>query len=202
MGSRLMHLIIANKIAQYMSIENKTLFLLGNIAPDAVPTKDISHFFAGNSKDLSRHLDFNGFLHKYRTHIDSHYILGYFTHLIADDIWVKGFYLPWLKNRMEANREIHTLHHNDFRLLNGKLLNYYGFADEIKRMLIYAPTVLDLEEVTSKDVEQFIPSVLGDMENDKDITTETLNLYTFDQIIGYIETSVEQGVLHVKPLLQ
>lgn len=44
MGSRIMHLIVANRIADSLSIVDKTPFLLGNIAPDAVTTKDSSHF--------------------------------------------------------------------------------------------------------------------------------------------------------------
>ncbi|MFJ7933826.1 hypothetical protein [Sporosarcina sp. NPDC096371] len=95
--------------------------------------------------------------------------MGYFTHLIADDIWLKGFYLPWLKNRMEANKEMLNVYHNDFRLLNGKILEYYVFTDEIREMLSYPPTIVDLQEVKSAVVEKFIPYVLGDMEYDKKV---------------------------------
>ncbi len=43
-----MHLIIGNKIADSLSIQDKTSFLLGSIAPDAVfayEEKNASHFF-------------------------------------------------------------------------------------------------------------------------------------------------------------
>ncbi|WP_413377683.1 hypothetical protein [Paenibacillus taichungensis] len=76
MGSRIMHLIVANRIADSLSIVDKTSFLLGNIAPDAVTTKDSSHFFAGEIQDYSRNVDYKGFLHKYRSHFpDKYYIL-------------------------------------------------------------------------------------------------------------------------------
>ena len=201
MGSRIMHLVIANRIAECLSIEDRTTFLLGGIAPDAVSTKDLSHFFIGEVQDYSRSIDYKGFLHKYSSQVESHYILGYFTHLIADDIWLKGFYLPWLKNRMEADKEILNLYHNDFRLLNGKLLEHYGFTDELRKTLSYIPTIFDLQEVKSKDVEEFIPYVLGDMEYDKEVINEKLNVFTFNQIVGYIETSVDMGLLNIKPIL-
>lgn len=127
MGSRIMHLMIANRIAERLSIEDKTTFLLGSIAPDAVSPKDLSHFYIGEVQDYSRRIDYKGFLDKYSSLAKSPYVLGYFTHLIADDIWLNGFYLPWLKNRMEVDQEVLNLYHNDFRLLNGKLLEYYGF---------------------------------------------------------------------------
>lgn len=201
MGSRIMHLIIANKIAEHLSIEERTTFLLGGIAPDAVTPKDLSHFFEGEVQDFSRSIDYKGFLDKYRSQATSHYILGYFTHLIADDIWLKGFFLPWLRNRMETNQEILQLYHNDFRLLNGKLLEYYGLKDELIKTLCYSPTIPDLDEVKSTEVEAFIPYALGDMDYDKGVINERLNVFTFEQIIGYIETSVDLGLLNIKPVL-
>lgn len=201
MGSRIMHLMIAYRIAERLSIEDKTTFLLGGIAPDAVSPKDLSHFYIGEVQDYSRRIDYKGFLDKYSSLAKSPYVLGYFTHLIADDIWLNGFYLPWLKNRMEVDQEVLNLYHNDFRILNGKLLEYYGFKDELRKTLCYISTIFDLQEVKSKDVEEFIPYVLGDMEYDKEVINEKLNVFTFNQIIGYIETSVDKGLLNIKPIL-
>lgn len=201
MGSRIMHLVIANRIAECLSIEDKTAFLLGGIAPDAVSPKESSHFFEGEVHDYSRSIDYKGFLNKYNSQAESHYIMGYYTHLIADDIWLKGFYLPWLKNRMEANKELLNLYHNDFWLLNGKLLAYYGFTEELKITLNQLPTIPDLHEVKSQDVVEFIPSVLGDLVYDQEMMDEKLNVFSFNQIIGYIETSVDMGLLKLNPHL-
>lgn len=200
MGSRIMHVIIANRIADCLAFEDRTEFLLGSIAPDAVSPKDASHFFTGDIRDYSRSVDYRGFLYKYRSQEDCEYILGYFTHLIADHIWLKGFYLPWLRNRMEANSELLNVYHHDFRLLNGKLLNYYGFENELRRTLFFKPTIFDMQEVRAKDVEEFIPQVLGDMEYDKAVIHEQLHVFTLDQIVGYIESSVELGLWHIKNL--
>ena len=206
LGSRIMHLIIGNKIADSLSIEDKTSFLLGSIAPDAVfsyEEKNLSHFLIGEVQDYSRSVDYKGFLHKYSSRVENtnHYLLGYYTHLIADDIFLRGFNLSWLRNRMDADEGLYKLYHNDFRLLNGKLLEYYGFTDELKKQLSHFPTILDLEEVKTKDVEKFVPYALGDMEYDKEVINEQLNVFTFNQIIGYIETSVDLGLLNIKSIL-
>ncbi len=195
-----MHLIITNRIAESKLIEDRTSFLLGGIAADAVSTKDLTHFFKGDVQDYTRSIDYKGFLHKYKSQIEDLYILGYFTHLIADDIWLKGFYLPWLRNRMEENNEILHLYHNDFRLLNGKLLEYYGLKNDLSRRLSKFPTILDLEEVKSEEVKNFLPFLLNEMEYDKEVLNEKLDVFTFNQIIGYIETSVNMGLLNIKLL--
>src|SRR5690554_6448788 len=100
MGSRIMHLIIASEIAKKLSVTERKAFLLGGIAPDAVSPKELSHFFEGNHNDFSRRISYEKFYKKYSKYDHSDYILGYYTHLIADDLWLKGFYLPWLKNRL------------------------------------------------------------------------------------------------------
>lgn len=196
-----MHLVIANRIADYLSIEDRTSFLLGGIAPDAVSPKDQSHFYKGDVKDYSRRIDYNSFIHKYGSYKKCHYIQGYYTHLIADDIWLTGFYLPWLKNRMETDKNIFNLYHNDFRLLNGKLLDYYGYTKKMSKALSFSGTIIDLDEVNSQDIEEFIPYVLGDMDYDKDVLEQELKVFTFNQIVGYIETSVDKGIMCLKSLI-
>ncbi|MCA1054107.1 hydrolase [Rossellomorea aquimaris] len=198
MGSRIMHSIIGYTIADRLSIEDKTSFLLGSIAADAVTPKDSSHFYQGDVQDYSRTIDYNGFLDKYSDHKDHPYVQGYFTHLIADDIWLKGFFLPWLKNRMEADNDLFHHYHRDFRLLNGKLLEYYGIADKLKSILTSRPEIIDLDEVKSEDVDAFIPNVVEDLAYDKNVIGEKLNVFTFDQIVGYIETSIDKGLMNVR----
>ena len=74
MGSRIMHVIIANGIAEKLSIHDKTSFLLGAVAPDAVHSKRKRNltFYAGTTKNYTRRIDYDSFFHKYESHIDSH----------------------------------------------------------------------------------------------------------------------------------
>jgi hypothetical protein len=193
-----MHSIIAYRIAQNISIKDKASFILGGIAPDAVYPKDLSHFYAGDVQDYSRRIEPSKFLEKYSAHKYNPYILGYYTHLIADELWLNGFYLPWLKNRMESSKEILNLYHHDFRLLNGKLLDYYGLKKELLGLIESNGTIINLQEVTSKDVEDFKPYVIGDMNYNLTDLEEGLNVFTLDQIIGYIETSIQKGIFYIE----
>ena len=200
LGSRIMHLIIANRIADELLVKDKTSFLLGGISADAVAPKDSSHFFKGDVKDYSRYIDYEEFIHKYRLHKHSDYIQGYYTHLIADDIWLKGFYLPWLRNRMETDTNIFNRYHNDFRILNGKLLDYYNFTQPLREALSRSSEIVETEEVKCSDIDEFIPYVLGDLDYDRDDLDHPLTVFTLEQIIGYIETSVDKGLICIKSL--
>lgn len=200
-----MHSIIGNRIADALSLNDKTSYLLGNIAPDAVfsfEIKNSSHFFKGEVQDFSRYVDYKGFLEKYNSQKENLYILGYYVHLITDDIWLKGFNLPWLRNRMEADEGLYKLYHNDFRILNGKLIEYYSCENELREAFSHFPTIVDLDEVKSTDVKKLVPYVLEDMEYDENDLNEQLNVFTFNQIIGYIETSIEVGLYNLKPIFK
>lgn len=201
MGSRIMHLIIADKIAEKLSIKDRTAFLLGGIAPDAVNSKDSSHFFRGDHADFSRYVAYKEFIEKYSSSINNPYILGYYTHLIADDLWLQGFYVPWLKNRIESDDTIAKAYHNDFSLLNGKLLEYYGYKNELVKLLNMSTDIINLEEVPEENIQKFIPYILEDMDYDHHDIDENLKVFTLEQIIGYIETTVNKGVIYIKQLL-
>ncbi|GIN37079.1 hydrolase [Heyndrickxia oleronia] len=200
MGSRIMHLIIAEQITNKISISNKEAFLLGGVAPDAVTSKELSHFYIGNLKDFSRSIDFNGFFEKYKEMFPSDYLLGYYIHLIADDLWLKGFYIPWLKNRMDNDEGILELYHNDFRLLNGKLLNYYQIHEVQINNTDTIDGFCDLNEVHIEDIKAFLPFLYEDIQYEEAVLDENLNVFTFNQIIGYIETSIEKALYHLKDL--
>ena len=76
MGSRIMHAIIANGIAEKLCIQDRTSFILGGVAPDAVHSaeeKGTSHFYAGTTKNYTRRA-FNSFFQKYKAQMDSPFL--------------------------------------------------------------------------------------------------------------------------------
>ena len=50
-------------------------------------------------------------------------------------------------------------------------------------------------------MEKFVHSVLEDMEYGVDCLEENLCVFTFDQIVGYVETSIELGVNKIKKVI-
>ncbi|KAB2452146.1 zinc dependent phospholipase C family protein [Bacillus sp. CH126_4D] len=203
MGSRIMHAIIANKIAEKLCIQDKTSFILGGVAPDAVHSaeeKGASHFYAGTTKNYTRRIDFNSFFQKYRAHMDSPFLLGYYTHLIADDNWLSGFFLPWLKNRIEHDETIAPMYYNDFKLLNAKLLHHYDKEQQLSSLLNQEAHIADIEEVSKENVLEFRKYLFEDMLYPEQHLHEDLQVFTFNQIVGYIETAIEKGAFFIKQL--
>ncbi|MGD7045940.1 zinc dependent phospholipase C family protein [Jeotgalibacillus proteolyticus] len=199
MGSRMMHLLISHQVSKQIPMEDKASFIAGGIAPDAVSPKERSHFYQGEVSDYSRSINYAGFLNKYGS--ESSYLLGYYSHLIADDLWLKGFYLPWLKNRMKADSSLFTRYHQDFGLLNAKLLQIYPCSQYLKNILMKPISTTDLEEVTHSQVTAFIPSAIEDLNADSALTANPLRVFTLEQIVGYIETAADQSVQKIKPLV-
>jgi len=196
MGSRLMHTIIAYEIASQIGVADTSSFILGAVAPDAVAPKELSHFYKGDPNDYTRSIDYQAFLHKYLKDKDNPYILGYYTHLIADDIWLKGFFLPWLKNRLENDTSLLERYHNDFKLLNSKLMSHYKTNRDLLKGILGAAHPMELEEVSIIQLSSFIPYVEQDMKLLQ--TDKPLQVFTMEMIIGYIETSIDMGVQSIK----
>ncbi|WP_236634788.1 hydrolase [Alteribacter lacisalsi] len=196
----MMHLIIADLISDQLGGIDETSFYLGGIAPDAAVRKDRSHFFEGNEANYTRVVAYEKFLKKYNELRLHPYILGCYTHLIADQVWLTGFYLPWLRNLMKTNPDIHKSYHRDFHLLNGRLVEHYGNGSVLMRKLENNCPLMDLEEVTAEEVKAFIPYVKGDLDYEQKTLDEPLEVFTFEQITGYVETCVDRGVQAIRQL--
>lgn len=200
MGSRIMHLIVGNEVSKRLNIKNRNLFLLGSVAADATSDKIKTHFFKGNLELFTRHVDYEAFISKYKNIQDNDFILGYYSHLITDDFWMSGFYVPWLRNRIEKTPDIQALYYNDFYLLNSKLLDYYKPQKEIQN-LFDIPERLDfVEEVLVEDIIKFLEYIRDDLDYTKEELNEPLNVFTLPQIVGYLETSIEKSIYKIKQL--
>ncbi|WP_176140672.1 hydrolase [Halobacillus salinus] len=196
----MMHLLIAHRVTEQCWIEDKTAFLLGSLAPDAAFDKELSHFYIGKVEDYSRQVDVQAFTRKYEAYQDKDYIKGYYTHLIADQLWLKGFYLSWLKNRMNHDDNLYQRYHSDFRNLNGKLIEHFGARETLLSKVQKLHGVLPLDEVEPNRLERFLVEMREDFQYDSQSLSDTLRVFTFDQIIGYVETAAHQSVMALESM--
>ena len=124
--------------------------------------------------------------------MDSPFLLGYYTHLIADDNWLSGF-SSLVKNRIENDETIAPMYYNDFKLLNAKLLHHYDKEQQLFSLLNQDAHIVDIEEVSKENVLEFRKYLFEDMLYPKQHLHEDLQVFTFNQIVGYMETAIEKG---------
>ncbi|KAA0955195.1 zinc dependent phospholipase C family protein [Planococcus sp. ANT_H30] len=198
MGSRIMHLIIADKVSKKLPIENKQVFLLGAISPDAAFTrkrKTDSHFFEGSLEDGTRFVNYKRFIEKYPTEILNEYALGYLTHLISDDVWMKQVYFKNnFKNRVDADPRLLERWHNDFRKLNGKLIEWFNcryLKDELVEDILFKSAI---DEIKLEDLKKFKEETLEDFIYSQEDLLKELEVYSFQQISGYIDFSIKEVI--------
>lgn len=198
MGSRMMHLIIAEHVAGKIGIADRPRFLLGSIAPDAVhgrEQKTKSHYYEGSVDDGTRRIHYEGFIEKYRAQLKDKPILGYVVHLVADDVWMKDIYFKKdMKTRIDADPSVLEKWHADFRKLNGMLINQFDCAG-LEQQLASAdlPDTL-IEEIEINNLREFTKETLGDFQSTKAFSGKDLEVYSVEEIIGYIKSAAEQAI--------
>lgn len=198
MGSRMMHLIIANQVFEKLEVHNQQGFLLGGIAPDAAFTrnrKSESHFYEGHLDDGTRCVNYSGFIEKYDADIQNEFMLGYVTHLVSDDVWMKSIYFKNdFNNRLQVDPNLLKRWHNDFRKLNGKLIERFDCAD-VKEKLIGANTQINsVSEINEKDLQIFTKETLSDFTYNKKDLDEELQVFNVKEINDYIGLATNTAI--------
>lgn len=182
-----MHLVIGYRVTQLIEIDNISDFLYGSVAIDWVKDKNNSHFYSGDTSKYTRVIDYNQFFQS-TFYDNSDFMKGCYGHLIADDLWLQGFYLPWMR-AVEHFINPEMDHHKDFKILNTKLNNYYNVK-----------TILELLNTFEYDLKNVSNIELGNMNSLRnqlkmDVSEQEdgeLSVFHLHQILGYIETSAHK----------
>lgn len=197
MGSRVMHLIIAANVSKKLNVKNKGWFLEGGIAPDAAFTvkgKIESHFYEGSLDDGTRVSNYKQFIEKYPFEVQSEFGLGYLTHLIADDIWLKQVYFKNdLKNRLSADSSLLERWHSDFRKLNNILIDRFDCGDLKGELIKSSYTANTIKEIQPKDLQRFKEEAIEDFVFTENELESKLEVYSISQILDYLDAATDKA---------
>lgn len=195
MASRMMHLIIGEKVASRLGMSADPRFLLGSIAADAVyvrADKRRSHYYEGSGKDRTLHVDISAFLAKYDTNKQQPFLLGYLTHLISDEVWLNDIYFTNnLHLRHRSNPELIVQGHDDFRILNGKLVMDYKCAWLGDLLAQTHVNDCPVEEIGIQDLLRFKEETVEDFTFEPQSCMKPLLVYDYEQIARYIEHAAD-----------
>ncbi|VWX37659.1 zinc dependent phospholipase C family protein [Exiguobacterium oxidotolerans] len=185
MGSRMMHYVLAQQLSTRFPELNRNRFILGGIAPDAhLQDKERAHYYRGSYTDNSRRIDYEVFWQE-TARFDFSFRCGYFVHLIADDIWLQGFYKTWLKHVIAKDASFGMRYHEDFRRFN-TVLALDNEIDPIELALDVADLANE-QEVAA--LEQLLHSLREDLSGSQEQTYDVILKHQLD---GYMASALEQ----------
>lgn len=140
MASRIMHLAVSRELEKLISTENVNDFRIGQILPDAVIGGDKkqanTHFiknFSENGKSYKIY-DYYGFYDGYGELLlnGNEMLLGYYFHLIQDNIFRILLYGDLKMLHRRGNRDFLSELYKDYHILNGILIKRYGMKNDLR----------------------------------------------------------------------
>ncbi len=182
MAQRIVHYLIAVRLAEEYPVSDRQRFLIGSLLPDAylsVRERDITHYKV--SEDGIHYSDFRRFreeFHDLVLHDDLY--LGYYLHLAEDALYRR--YLRTHDYRRPMNPEQRVQLHQDYHILNSLLIKQHGMRNELT-----APIDLAGEPI-SRILSFQLPELIDDLNNDfHEQVHGTCRYVTPDIINGFIE---------------
>lgn len=192
MGSRIMHCCIAALFSRKLDFEDWP-FLLGNLAPDVSDygkqSKSRSHFIRLDAAGEG-FFDFERYAVKYLREQRTSFHIGYYFHLMADDIWNKRIYRCVIKEQLpaEEKEQAKQQYYRDLYRLNGKLIRYYRL--EQLDPSVGAAYMDNLIPMTEAEIH-LLPLLLADLKHDLDPSdpgyNEPLEILKWEQVTDTLE---------------
>lgn len=202
-ASRVMHAAIGKLVCLRLKID-KNRFMVGNMAPDAPlgvkNGKDISHFALGVNRDerTGRYIDYEKFLEKYRLKLSDSFVLGYYCHLISDELWHIDMYKKYINSHIEGlSKDLLEDYYNDFRLLNTKLISYYEINNDIEVIKDIA-----IDEINLDALDGVIKQFNDDFSMPSNSYNEHLRLINFQDVVNYIDKSAKLAVSKIEDIIK
>lgn len=194
MASAIIHIAVAKKVNEYLNRNKKELYL-GAIAPDAAKIigidRKITHFINKNDDDSSPNIEY--FKSLYIDKITGDYDIGYYIHLLTDELWFKEFLPNFVidddtivdnnGNKVSlAGITISDIIYNDYTNLNMEVIDYYGLDLKIFYEKFEYPTPV-IKEVPKENFDLLIEK-LGMIST---ASSEYNYILKLDKITHFIE---------------
>lgn len=185
MGSRMMHYAIGTLLMRRYGFSKE--FLLGTIAPDVqknmkVP-KDASHFIERDKQGFGD-IKLDNFARQYQDKWTDEFVQGYYCHLIADAVWLKGPINQYARQFPIGSTERQQFiddHYHDFHSFNAILRDQFALV----------PPQFELHEnypIAEID-PHFLPELVADLREDFNDQRKPLKMITTAQIEAYLKQS-------------
>ena len=195
MPSRMIHYLIAERVAEQVQIENLNRFKIGSLCPDMSCRED-------NSKHITHFLEIHGdkkggnwlrFMEQYKEKMkqDDLY-LGILCHLITDMIWFHEVMEPSIRSKVnskEERQEKYQYGYKDFHRLNYILRKEFDLRYELKE-----DRNIELEGLHPELYDEVFDGLFKDFYFEPPATKEELGIYSFDISMDCINLCIRECV--------
>ena len=208
MASSIIHLAVAKKVSEKISITNIKDYYIGSIAPDISrqigESKEISHF-QRNSRNNTPNIEL--FLMKYPDFKHNDFELGYFVHLYTDKLWEEEFinnisHEKCIKSDdgtyLEVTREeMKDMIYSDYTNINKELIDDYNidlsiFYEE------YVEPKSDMTEVPTDKLDILINKMGILIENSKEEKPYSFDIKSIEDFIDHTVEKIEERLKEVR----
>ncbi|MBO6141668.1 MAG: hypothetical protein J6O40_07745 [Ruminococcus sp.] len=202
MASRVIHLAVAYELAARLDIKDKERFFFGHVLPDMImgeyeyrlPAKKKTHFYTLLENGRKTY-DFYRFYEDYRDKLSDMLYLGYYVHLIEDNIFRQYLYyrVGLLKRRGE--RELLDELYRDYHLLNPLLC---------ERFRITLPTVpkgIEKEDIVRRfdfQINEWLDDMKGDLDERPEGELMHFTRELIDEFINECSDVIEKEINSLK----
>ena len=195
MPSRMIHYLVAEKVAKKIPIRDMNRFKIGSLCPDMSSrengSKHVSHFqeIAGEIKgaNWARCAEKHG----EDMRRDDLY-LGVFCHVLTDAIWFHDIMEPQIRSRAKSNEEREAGYlqgYLDFHRLNYILPRVYGLKYELAE-----DRNIVLEGVQPELFDMVFQGMYQDFFEEPKASPEELTIYPYEMAIACIERCIDACV--------
>ena len=195
MPSRILHFCITNEILKSIKIYQNA-FILGNLSPDSHDGTLSGNFSAHFKISQTEYpvFDLKAFRDKYMSNGFNEFILGYYCHLITDEIWSKSIYLEYLQCCEEEKNSRAEMCYKDYFTLNGIILERFN----LDKVLLKVPQKVPVEEIRPEKLMQLIDSFYNDFNCDNQYRKLTILDMKF--VLNFIRTATEECLNAIRGL--
>ena len=195
MPSRMIHYLIAEKVAEQVKIENQNRFKLGSLCPDMSCREDASkhrtHFW--EIHEDSKGGNWQTFVSRYGEKMkqDEMY-LGVLCHLITDTVWFHEIMETQIRSKVKTKEERQAMYQRgyaDYHRLNNILRKEFNLVYHLEE-----DRDLELEGLCPELYDEVVQGLYHDFYDDPAAEKEELEIYKYDISMECIQLCIRECV--------
>lgn len=196
MPSHMIHYCISNEILKLIHLDSAQ-FTIGNLSPDAHDGSQCgncaAHFKTAYRQGIDNYpvVDLEGFKDKYLSKDHNDFMLGYYCHLITDNLWSEYVYYECLQcDEVEREKRVERCY-TDYYTLNKILSEQYGVC----KIDVQLPEELYIEEISMAYLKKVVQEFYYEFNNNYDGDLIILSLAFVNR---FMKDAISECLLEMK----